>query len=88
MLYEVITSITYNDHIAVWSRFDWLMSQGPAKWQKFLFTVKGRVDANWFPDQSDLVGATRDGLREGYGLSPLNFDERWAEWVKATYPAK
>ncbi|MCA8973891.1 MAG: hypothetical protein KDC98_04180 [Planctomycetes bacterium] len=80
--------ITYNDHVAVWSRFDWLMSQGPEKWQKFLFTVKGRVDANWSPDQSDLVGATRTGLSDAYGLTPLNFDDRWAEWVKATYPAK
>ena len=50
--------------------------------------VKGRVDENWSADQSDLVGATRDALREAYGLSPLNFDDRWAEWVKANYPVK
>lgn len=78
----------FNDHVAVWSRFDWLMSQGPERWQHFLFMVKGRVDANWLPDQTDLVGATRDALREAYGLSPLNFDDKWAEWVRATYPSK
>jgi len=81
-------NFTFNDHVATWSRFDWLMSQGPEKWQKFLFMVKGRVDANWTPDQTDLVGATRQALREAYGLSTLNFDDRWATWVKATYPRR
>lgn len=81
-------NITFNDHVAIWSRMDWLMSQGPEKWQKFLFLVKGRVDAQWFPDQTDLVGATRDALQQAYGVSVLDFDRRWAEWVKATYPSQ
>lgn len=81
-------SITFNDHVAIWSRMDWLMSQGPEKWQKFLFLVKGRVDAQWFPDQNDLVGATRDALQQAYGIPVLDFDRRWAEWVKANYPSQ
>lgn len=81
-------NITFNDHVAIWSRIDWLMSQGPEKWSQFLFLVKGRVDAKWFPDQSDLVGATRDALRQVYGVSPLDFDQKWGEWVKATYPSQ
>ena len=80
--------IKFEDHVAIWSRLDFLLSQGPEKWQKFLFAVKGRVDANWMPDQKDLVGATRDALKEAYGLTFLNFDEKWTEWVKATYPMK
>ena len=67
---------------------DWLMSQGPEKWQKFLFAVKGRVDKDWSPDQTDLVGAVRTALKEAYGLSILNFDDHWAKWVKETYPSK
>jgi hypothetical protein len=81
-------SITFNDHVMVFSRMDYLMSQGPEKWREFLMTVKGRVDANWQADQKDLVGATRQGLKDAYGLSFLNFDERWAAWVKATYPSR
>lgn len=80
--------IKFNDHVAIWSRMDWLLSQGPEKWQKFLFAVKGRVDAQWRPDQSDLVGATRQALQDAYGLSILDFDRRWAEWVKSSYPAQ
>lgn len=80
--------IKFNDHVAIWSRMDWLLSQGPEKWQKFLFGVKGRVDANWAPDQSDLVGATREALQNAYGLSIIDFDRKWTEWVKAHYPAQ
>jgi len=80
--------IKFNDHVAIWSRMDWLISQGPEKWRKFLFAVKGRVNERWEPDQKDLVGATREALKDAYGLNFLNLDERWAEWVKETYPAQ
>ncbi|MBL8754863.1 MAG: hypothetical protein JNK15_16275 [Planctomycetes bacterium] len=80
--------IKFNDHVAVWSRIDWLMSMGPEKWQKFLFAVKGRVDAQWFPDQNDLVGAVRTALQQAYGVTTLDFDTKWAAWVKANYPSQ
>jgi hypothetical protein len=80
--------LTFNDHVAIWSRMDWLMSQGKEKWSQFLFKVKGRVDENWSPDQNDLVGAVREALQEVYGVSVLDFDRRWGEWVKATYPTQ
>jgi len=81
-------NITFNDHTAIWSRMDWMLSQGPEKWQKFLFLIKGRVDEQWFPNQEDLVGATRDALKEAYGVTVLDFDAKWGAWVKATYPAQ
>jgi hypothetical protein len=81
-------TITFNDHMAIWSRFDFLMAQGQEKWRTFLFEIKGRVDAQWLADQSDLVGATREALQKAYGISVLQFDEKWGEWVKATYPAQ
>ncbi len=91
--------IKFNDHVACWSRVDWMLAQdtgsapatgtGPStKWQKFLFAIKGRVDDKWAPDQTDLVGALRDAMKDAYGVSPLNVDAKWAEWVKATYPAQ
>jgi hypothetical protein len=81
-------NIKFDDHVAIWSRMDFLLSQPPEKFQKFLFGVKGRVDANWFPDQNDLVGATREALQAAYGFSMLDFDRRWTDWVKATYPSQ
>lgn len=81
-------AISFNDHVMVFSRMDYLMSLGPEKWQTFLMTIKGRVDDQWRPDQRDLVGATREGIKKAYGLSFLNFDDRWKAWVKDTYPSK
>lgn len=80
--------IKFNDHVAIWSRMQYLQSQGPEKWQKFLFTIKGRVDKNWAPDQTDIVGACRTALQEAYGLTVLDFDKKWSDWVKVTYPAQ
>ena len=80
--------ISFNDHLMVFSRMDFLMSMGQAKWKKFLFTVKGRVDEEWKIDQTDLVDATRTGLKEAYNLTFLNFDDRWRAWVKKTYPSR
>lgn len=81
-------AIKFEDHCAVWSRIDFLIAQGPEKWQKFLFGVKGRIDANWNPDQTDLVGATREALQQAYGLTFLDFDKKWTEWTKTAYPIK
>jgi hypothetical protein len=81
-------AISFNDHVMVFSRMDYLMSFGPAKWQTFLRTVKGRVNDQWQPEERDLVGATREGLKKAYGLTFLNFDDRWTSWVKETYPSK
>ena len=81
-------NITFNDHVAIYSRIDYLISMGQPKWKEFLFTVKGRVDANWSVDQKDLVGATREALKKAYKLSFLSFDDRWAEWVKKNYPSR
>jgi hypothetical protein len=81
-------NIKFDDHVAVWSRVDFLIDLGQDKWQQFLFGIKGRVDAEWKPDQKDLVGATREALQQAYGLTMLDFDAKWAEWVKTKYPAQ
>ena len=77
--------ITFNDHVAIWSRIDFLLAQPHDKWRTFLFEVKGRVDEQWMPDQDDLVGATRDAIKKAYNLSVLQFDDKWANWVKENY---
>jgi len=83
------SQIKFDDHILLWSRWDFLMSLGKEKFAEFIFGVKGRVDPEtWLSDQRDLVGATRTALRKAYGLTPLNFDDKWREWVLANYPSK
>ena len=81
--------IEFDDHVLLWSRWDYLMSLGTDKFAAFMMLVKGRVDPKtWTTDQSDLVGATREALREAYGLTPLTLDEKWKEWVLENYPAR
>jgi len=80
--------IKFDDHVALWSRVDYLLSFGPEKFKTFLFHIKGRVDADWTPDPSDLVGAHREALREAYGLNPLTLDEKWQQWVYENYSTR
>ena len=82
--------IKFDDHVLLWSRWDYLLREfGKEKFSQFMLRVKGRVDPNtWMSDQSDLVGAVRDALQDVYGLSPLTFDERWKDWVKANYKSQ
>lgn len=81
--------INFDDHVAIWSRWDYLMAQGKEKFGKFMKYVKGRIDSKtWLPDDTNLVEATREALQEVYGISPLSFDERWADWVKENYSTR
>ena len=43
---------------------------------------------DWSPNMNDLVGATRDALQKAYGISVLQLDDKWGEWVKANYPSQ
>lgn len=78
----------FEDHVMVWSRWDYLLSLGQEKFATFMRTVKGRVDATTGVSQDQLVEATRKALQEAYQLSPLSLDERWQEFVKANYPTR
>lgn len=77
--------IKFDDHVALWSRVDFMIAQGQDKFAQFIFGIKGRVDENWQVDQNDLVGATREALRDAYKLNPLTLDDEWKKWVMATY---
>ncbi len=83
------SAINWPDNEFLWSRWDYLLTIAPEKFGDFMLHVKGRHDPKtWIVDQSDIVAACREGLRTVYGLTPLSFDEKWAEWVKATYPSQ
>lgn len=81
--------IGFEDHMLLWSRWDYLLSLDKARFADFMMQVKGRVDpVTWRPDPSDLIGAARDALLKTYSLTPLTLDEKWKEWVLKTYPAQ
>lgn len=82
------SQVSWNDHVLLFARIDFLMSMGKDKFAVFLRKVKGRVDKNWLPNQENLVGACRDALQEVYSLSPLTFDDKFKAWVIKTYPVQ
>lgn len=73
------------DHVLTWSRWDFLMSLGKERFAEFMGRLKGRTDAEGNVLDGDLVGYTRELMREVYGLNPLSLDDRWLEWVRENY---
>ncbi len=80
--------LEFNDHVMIWSRQDYLMTLGKEKWAKLMRLSKAQVDPSTGQTVGDIVEGTRNALREAYGLSPLSLEEKWREWVLATYPTK
>ncbi len=80
--------LEFNDHVMIWSRWDYLMSLGKDKFAKFMKLAKGQVDPTTASISKDIVEGTRDALQKAYGLTPLTLDERWKQWVEDTYPTK
>jgi len=89
MQWRQYSDISFDDHVLIWSRFDYMMSFGKKKFSEFMFEIKGRVDPKtYLPDQKDLVGALRRAMHKVYGMNVLQFEEKWIEWVKETYPIR
>jgi hypothetical protein len=78
----------FDDHVMIWSRWDYLLSLGKEKFARFMKLAKGRIDNSDGTMQDDLLAGTREALQEAYGMSPLILEERWMEWVKANYATR
>lgn len=80
--------LDFEDHVAVWSRWDYLFTLGDDKFAEFMRLSKGQIDPLTGKENEDLLGGVRDAMKKVYGLTPLTFDERWKTWVLETYPSK
>jgi hypothetical protein len=81
--------IKFNDHVAVWSRIDFMIATDKKKFGDFLEVMKSMVNPTTFaPDNNNMVDVQRDALQKIYGFSARGFDEKWREWVLKTYAAK
>ncbi len=77
------------DHVTIWSRWDYLMGKGQKKFAAFMIEIKGGSDPTiWASSGENVVENTRKALQKVYRLTPLSLDEKWKAWVKETYPTK
>lgn len=63
------------EHAVSFSYIDFLIQKDPVMLNLMLRRMRGKTP-------------TRDALAEAFGYTPIQFEEAWAEWVKATYPLR
>lgn len=68
-------TLTPAENALAMSYVDYLMSLDPAKLNRLLAQLRSRVP-------------TRDALKAVFGLSVLEFEARWKDWVLANYPSR
>jgi hypothetical protein len=93
---KMLTIRAYGDfdapaHLSLFSKTDFMIEgfpDGKERYRKFMNAVKGRLNPDTTGNGSDMTACFRDAITEAYGLTALNFDEKWKEWVLATYPVR
>ncbi|MEZ5962302.1 MAG: hypothetical protein R3F56_00520 [Planctomycetota bacterium] len=82
-------TLTFADHLAAWSRVDFLVRAHPGAFALFLRTVKG-PDVSHLPVKPTwaVVRARQhEALRKVFGWTTEDFDTAWRGWVLDRYPA-
>lgn len=80
--------LSFTDHLMAWSKIDFLIQSDPAKFGRFMTILKSRRDERGYADGSKMEDAQRDALKQCYGWTWQQAEEKWQEWVLATYPIK
>lgn len=73
------------DHYATWSMLHFLATARPEGLTGLIGGLKGRRNEQGLPDGGNLADVHRSLFREVLGMSYMQFDEAWREWVKASY---
>ena len=68
-------TLTLEEHAVAFSVIDHLQARGGPELNRVLRRLRTRTP-------------TRDALREVYGLSVLELEEEWKQWVLDTYPTR
>lgn len=78
-------AIDYGDHVAIWSRIDYLMRRHPNALGPLFKAVKGSSATS---SVELLVERQIEGLAKSVNATPEQFDAAWVEFVRQTYPKK
>lgn len=71
-----------DDHLAAWSKFDFLQATNPEGLARFLLAIK------YNPSNSANLDMQREALQSAFGWTFPAAEEAWKAWVLATYPVK
>lgn len=81
-------ALRFEDHLAAWSRVDFLLTAHPDAFPLFARGLKG-PDASATPptpNAAEIDARQTRALAQVFGWSPADFDARWSEWALRTYP--
>lgn len=82
--------LSFGDHLAAWSRIDFLLAQDRKKFARFMDLLKNPipVDPGKTPSPTKVQERQLAALKEAYGYTPAALDSAWTAWVKKTYPRR
>lgn len=84
-----LEELKFGDHLACWSRIDFLLQQEPEKFSAFLKRMKGKIPAaGQIPTKDEVLARQADSLQQVYGWDGKAFDQAWSKWVVEKYPEK
>jgi hypothetical protein len=80
--------IEFAEHLAIWSRIDFLLRKHQAAFGRFMRAVKGPETRGhqYSPTPEVVVARQIEALRQMFGWTPEEFDRAWVAFVKETYP--
>lgn len=81
------SAMRFADHLAAWSRIDFLIRAHPEAFPLIARALKGPEPTAVRPQPTPQVVASRQrpALRAVFGWSPADFDAAWSRWVLAEY---
>ena len=82
---RTFADLELDDHFALWSVFDFLMTVHPEFLKVYFGTLAGLKNAEGFDDYGALGDRQRTVFKESLGMTYGKFEAAWKEWVLATY---
>jgi len=74
--------LTFEAHLTAWSKLMFLMQHDPEAFGKWIVQLK--TD----PNQTNNLDAQRKALKDNFGWTFVQADDKWETWVRETYPVK